>query len=510
MIPLLLSSLLTLTPVWTSREIFSSWTNKGVGYEYVFEVYTDRDFTNLYLSKEPTSKIYTYTTYYDTNLYFLRVKYYPATSPESYDYLELGQFYLNLELGILSEDIPEYLNIPPQQEEEEDDPPPEEQQEETEDTPPVQNEDTEVLPYVPLPKVFTLPQQIDYREDIKKEILSSSVLGTSTDTTKVCNISLLRDTETKVKSWECDSNIQISEVKYLDWDDYNSLEINGTYPNHINVNIKVYECKRFTLFEPKTWFGCKEILVDTYTGDIKLIYSGNIYLNGKLVVGSNFSFSDTSFYLGNRFKDDISKDKVEIYMYTYSQVKSKEWIDIQYTVKKDITVPNLQEVTPKKPFSFPLDKLIGVTQWHGCTQYQCPHKGIDFGATKNTILSIGDGTVTKVGYDKYGGECNQGGNYVIVKHTNGIYSTYFHLDSYSVGIGSKVSKQQPIGISGNTGMKNCQPLKYHLHFETRNGLSSSTHVNPVEYIDVDWNLIPTLGYIQHPGRLTGDNPHPNF
>jgi len=508
-LPILLSSMLLFTPIWTSKEIFSSWTDKGAGYEYILEVYTDREFTNLYLSKEPTTKIYTYTTYYDSNLYFQRVKYYPLTSPESYQYLELGQFYLNLEYGILSEDIPDIFPTPPPTPYE---PPPELEPEPEENIsdPVIEEYFPEDVSDISTGNVFTLSQNIDYREDIKTDILNTSVLGVSTQKESVCNISLLKDDGLKIKSWDSNIDIQISKVTYLDWEKYISLEIQGTYPQYLNAQIAVYECKRFSLFEPKTWFGCKEVLVDTYKGDIKLIYSGNIYVEGKPQTGSNFGFMDTSFYLGNKFKEDISKKKVQIYLNIYSQIKSKEWIDIQYTIKKDITLPALEKSSISKPFSFPLDRLIGVTQWHGCTQYQCPHKGIDFGASLNTVISIADGTVTKVGYDMYGGECNQGGNYVIIKHTNGMYSTYFHLKSYSVTTGSKVSKGMVIGISGNTGKKNCQPLKYHLHFETRNGSSSSTHVNPVEYIGVDWNLIPTLGYTQYPGRLTGDNPHPNF
>ena len=91
-----------------------------------------------------------------------------------------------------------------------------------------------------------------------------------------------------------------------------------------------------------------------------------------------------------------------------------------------------------------------------------------------------------------------------------MYSTYFHLDSYSVRVGSKVKVGTLIGISGNTGKWNCQSLGYHLHFETRLGRLSSSHVNPVKYINADWNFVPTLNYRVYPGRLTGENPHPNF
>ena len=121
-----------------------------------------------------------------------------------------------------------------------------------------------------------------------------------------------------------------------------------------------------------------------------------------------------------------------------------------------------------------------------------------------------DGTVVSAGYDKYGGECYQGGRYVIVKHTNDMYSTYFHLDSYNVKVGDIVKKGKVLGTSGNSGKWNCQNLGYHLHFETRMSRASSSHVNPVEYINADWNLVPTLGFKQHPGRLSGSNPHPTF
>jgi murein DD-endopeptidase MepM/ murein hydrolase activator NlpD len=112
--------------------------------------------------------------------------------------------------------------------------------------------------------------------------------------------------------------------------------------------------------------------------------------------------------------------------------------------------------------------------------------------------------------NKYGGECNQGGNFVIIKHTNGMYSLYFHLKKYLVKVGDNVKRGEQIGISGNSGKANCQPLGYHLHFELRKGLASSTHVNPVEYIDIDWNQISTLGISKYKGRLSGENPHPNF
>ncbi len=503
---ILLSTLLTLTPVWTSREMSISFAYMGQGYEYVFELSADREFSNIYISTPPSSNSFSHITIYDTNKYYQRVKYYIVGS-DIINYQYLGQFYINLERGYLGEDIPYF---PPEEEL-----PPEQEEEEISDAPVIDipiPEDTHIPPIPPplIQERFVLPDIVDYRENLSPIQASSSVLGVSTQQSNTCKISLIRKESTEVKSWDCDIGIQISKVTYLDWEEYLSLEISGVYPQYIYTDIQVYECRKFSLFEPKTWFGCKEVLIDSFKEDIKLTYFGNIYLDGISQKSTNFSFMNTSFYLSNKFKEDISKKKVHIYLNVYSQVKGKEWIDIQYTIKKDVTIPSLEKAAITKPFSFPIDRLIGVTQWHGCTQYQCPHKGIDFGARLNKVISVGDGKVVNVGYDKYGGECNQGGNFVIVKHSNGMYSTYFHLDSYSVTVGSKVTKGSVIGISGNTGKKNCQPLGYHLHFETRAGLSSSTHVNPVEYVAIDWNSIPTISYKQFPKRLTGDNPHPNF
>lgn len=167
-----------------------------------------------------------------------------------------------------------------------------------------------------------------------------------------------------------------------------------------------------------------------------------------------------------------------------------------------------EEVVSGKPFIFPFTKPVGVSQWHGNTAFQKPHTGIDFSVAKEETRAIGNGTVVGKGYDTYYGECHSGGNFLTIQHENGMYSVYFHLEQSYVKVGNKVKKGEMIAKTGNSGSWNCQPLAYHLHFETRKSRSQSTHVNPVEYIEQDWNLIPTANYKKYPGRLTGENPHP--
>ena len=55
-------------------------------------------------------------------------------------------------------------------------------------------------------------------------------------------------------------------------------------------------------------------------------------------------------------------------------------------------------------YNFPFSKILNVNQWHGCTAYQCPHKGIDFAAVKDNIYASDNGVVVSKGYDTYYGE----------------------------------------------------------------------------------------------------------
>lgn len=345
-------------------------------------------------------------------------------------------------------------------------------------------------------------------EVIPDSNIQEEVLGISEENPKECNIHILKKKKYEVIHMDCYIGFEISKGQYVEYKGYTSIQVEGKYKESISSKILLFECEPFNLLDIKTWGKCKLKKTGEIYTDIYPIYSGNILLENNILKNKGFSFNKDTFSISSITKETLEQKKPSISLNMFISFKEKEWIDLEYFFKRELS---LEKITiQEKPFSFPLDRYIGVTQWHGCTKYQCPHKGIDFGARLNKVISVGDGTVIQVGYDKYGGECNQGGNFVIVKHTNGMYSTYFHLDHYNVKQGSKVLKGQILGVSGNSGKWNCQNLGYHLHFETRKDISSSTHVNPVEYIDIDWNMINTIGKDIYPDRLSGDNPHPNF
>lgn len=77
------------------------------------------------------------------------------------------------------------------------------------------------------------------------------------------------------------------------------------------------------------------------------------------------------------------------------------------------------------------------------------HTAVDYAAPTGTpVHAIGDGTITKLGWDGSGG-----GNRIRIKHMRGYESCYMHLSKFAPGLkaGSRVSQGQLIGYVGATG-----------------------------------------------------------
>ncbi len=97
----------------------------------------------------------------------------------------------------------------------------------------------------------------------------------------------------------------------------------------------------------------------------------------------------------------------------------------------------------------------------GCSTY---HRGTDLGAGCGTpIHAAAGGTVIASSYDAGGF-----GNYVAVRHPNGIVSYYAHMSRRGVRPGQKVGADTILGRVGSTGAS----TGCHLHFEVRrNGVA---------------------------------------
>lgn len=87
------------------------------------------------------------------------------------------------------------------------------------------------------------------------------------------------------------------------------------------------------------------------------------------------------------------------------------------------------------------------------------HKGLDIKVyIGDTIRAAFSGKVRVVRY-----EANGYGNFVVIRHNNGLETVYGHLSKHLVTANQTVRAGDPIGLGGNTG----RSTGSHLHFETR-------------------------------------------
>ncbi|MBR4388917.1 MAG: peptidoglycan DD-metalloendopeptidase family protein [Prevotella sp.] len=100
------------------------------------------------------------------------------------------------------------------------------------------------------------------------------------------------------------------------------------------------------------------------------------------------------------------------------------------------------------------------------------HKGLDIKVyIGDTIRSAFSGKVRVVRYEAKGY-----GNYVVIRHNNGLETIYGHLSKHLVRENQIVRAGDPIGLGGNTG----RSTGSHLHFETR---LCGVALNPALFFD---------------------------
>lgn len=100
------------------------------------------------------------------------------------------------------------------------------------------------------------------------------------------------------------------------------------------------------------------------------------------------------------------------------------------------------------------------------------HKGLDIKVyIGDTIRSAFNGKVRIVKYERRGY-----GNYVVIRHPNGLETIYGHLSKHLVKENQTVRAGEPIGLGGNTG----RSTGSHLHFETR---LCGVALNPALFFD---------------------------
>lgn len=103
------------------------------------------------------------------------------------------------------------------------------------------------------------------------------------------------------------------------------------------------------------------------------------------------------------------------------------------------------------------------------------HSGIDIGgSTGDPVYAAANGTVIAADYSP------SRGNYIIVRHLNGLETWYMHLSKIEVEINQKVTKSKRIGKVGSTG----RSTGAHLHFEV---VKNGDAINPLPYMSTGKN-----------------------
>ena len=131
------------------------------------------------------------------------------------------------------------------------------------------------------------------------------------------------------------------------------------------------------------------------------------------------------------------------------------------------------------------DRVINDSTNRITQGYSSSHRGVDLGwrsdESQNQVHPNCAGTVyaTLDGVapgSEYGGGW---GNYVLIRHDNGMFSRYAHLQSgLPVSEGQRVDENTIIGIIGESG----RAYGRHLHFEVQMNSSSGSRIDPTRYL----------------------------
>lgn len=123
--------------------------------------------------------------------------------------------------------------------------------------------------------------------------------------------------------------------------------------------------------------------------------------------------------------------------------------------------------------NFTMPTMGHVTSKYG-PRWKRIHHGIDLKVQiGDTIYAAFDGKVRVCEFERRGY-----GNYVVIRHPNGLETVYGHLSGFLVSNNEVVRSGQPIALGGNTG----RSTGSHLHFELR---FLGRSIDPTDVIDFD-------------------------
>jgi murein DD-endopeptidase MepM/ murein hydrolase activator NlpD len=215
----------------------------------------------------------------------------------------------------------------------------------------------------------------------------------------------------------------------------------------------------------------------------------NFVGNRRLVQASE----DTSTFLDGEqsiveVAEEIGIDSIWIKTTGYYAVWDAYRIDpyrIDITKFNDSLTIELYDSSDNRNWSLPLKKTQ-ITSEFG-PRWARWHYGTDLDLnTGDSVISAFDGVVRITAYDGSGY-----GNYVLVRHYNGLETLYAHLKEFKSQVGDPVKAGDLLGLGGSTG-RSTGP---HLHFEIR---YQGYPINPIDVYDFPRQTIRNSKFVISP------------
>ena len=166
-----------------------------------------------------------------------------------------------------------------------------------------------------------------------------------------------------------------------------------------------------------------------------------------------------------------------------------DW-DTKDTHYKSSSLPETYKINLRN-FCMPTPSRVITSQFG--PRWGRQHRGLDIKVyIGDTIRAAWSGKVRIVKYEAKGY-----GNYVVIRHSNGLETYYGHMSKHLVRENQTVRAGQPIGLGGNTG----RSTGSHLHFETR---LCGVALNPALFFDFRNQDITGDTYVFHRSTMERD------
>ena len=192
---------------------------------------------------------------------------------------------------------------------------------------------------------------------------------------------------------------------------------------------------------------------------------------------------DIDFYVdprpGDRIRAVVERIEADGHLIGYGEIQAAEYLGspsspvgertvFRYVDREgvvayyDATGQSSRRTFLKSPLKFAHITSGYGMRFHPILGYRKEHEGVDYAAEVGTpVWAIGDGSVEAAGFK------GANGNYVALKHRNGLETFYCHLSRIAEGIhaGAHVLQKRVIGYVGATGLATGP----HLHYALKQG-----------------------------------------